>query len=47
MEVEGVSVRGVVLIGLPFHIAGTAWLGLNDVDRGFNRWTYGALGRSR
>ncbi|MEA3376468.1 MAG: permease [Chloroflexota bacterium] len=41
MGVEGVSVHGVFLIG--FLIAATAWLGLNDVDRGFNRWTYGAL----
>jgi len=44
MGVEGVSVQGVLLIGLLFLIAATAWLGLNDVDRGFNRWTYGALG---
>jgi len=44
MGVEGVSVHGVFLIGLLFLIGATAWLGLNDVDRGFNRWTYGALG---
>jgi hypothetical protein len=44
MGVEGVSVHGVFLIGLLFLIAGTAWLGLNDVHRGFSRWTYGALG---
>jgi len=44
MGVEGVSVHGVFLIGLLFLIGGAAWLGLNDVDRGFNRWTYGALG---
>ncbi len=44
MGVEGVSVHGVFLIGFLFLIAGTAWLGLNDVDRGFNRWTYTALG---
>jgi hypothetical protein len=44
MGVEGVSVHGVFLIGLLFLIAATAWLGLDDVDRGFNRWTYGALG---
>jgi hypothetical protein len=44
MGVEGVSVHGVVLIGLLLLIAGTAWLGLNNVDRGFNRWTYAALG---
>jgi uncharacterized membrane protein YraQ (UPF0718 family) len=44
MGVEGVSVHGVFLIGLLFLIAAMAWLGLDDVDRGFNRWTYGALG---
>ncbi len=44
MGIEGVSVHGVFLIGLLFPIAGTAWLGLNDVDQGFNRWTYVALG---
>jgi uncharacterized protein len=44
MGIEGVSVHGVFLIGLLFLIAATAWLGLNDVDRGFNRWTYSALG---
>ena len=44
MGVEGVSVHGVFLIGLLFLIAATSWLGLNDVDRGFSRWTYGALG---
>ncbi len=44
MGIEGVSVHGVFLIGLLVLIAVTAWLGLNDVDRGFNRWTYGALG---
>ena len=44
MGVEGVTVHGVVLIGLLVLIAVTAWLGLNDIDRGFNRWTYGALG---
>jgi hypothetical protein len=44
MGVEGVSVHGVFLIGLLILIAITAWLGLNDVDRGFNRWTYGSLG---
>ncbi len=44
MGVEGVSVHGLFLIGLLFVIAATAWLGLNNVDRGFNRWTYGALG---
>jgi hypothetical protein len=45
MGVEGMGDHGVFLIGLPFLIAATAlaWLGLG-VDRGFNRWTYGALG---
>ncbi|MGD8244717.1 MAG: permease [Anaerolineae bacterium] len=44
MGIEGVSVHGVLLIGLLFPIAGAAWLGLNNVDQGFNRWTYAALG---
>ncbi len=44
MGIEGVSVHGLFLIGLLFLIAVTAWLGLNDVDRGFNRWTHAALG---
>jgi uncharacterized membrane protein YraQ (UPF0718 family) len=44
MGIEGVSVHGVFLIGLLFLIAITAWKGLNDVDQGFNRWTYGSLG---
>jgi len=44
MGVEGVTVHGVFLIGLLLLIAATAWLGLNDVDQGFSRWTYGALG---
>jgi hypothetical protein len=44
MGVEGVTVHGAFLIALLSLIAATAWLGLNDVDRGFNRWTYGALG---
>jgi uncharacterized membrane protein YraQ (UPF0718 family) len=44
LGIEGVSVHGVVLIGLLVLIAVTAWLGLNKVDEGFNRWTYLALG---
>jgi hypothetical protein len=44
MGIEGVSVHGVFLIGLLLLIGITAWLGLNEVDLGFNRWTYGALG---
>ena len=44
LGIEGVSVHGVLLIGLLILIAITAWLGLNNVDEGFNRWTYVALG---
>jgi uncharacterized membrane protein YraQ (UPF0718 family) len=44
LGIEGVSVHGVLLIGLLLLIAVTAWLGLNDVDEGFNTWTYVALG---
>ena len=44
LGIEGVSVHGVMLIGLLILIAITAWLGLNKVDEGFNRWTYTALG---
>ena len=44
LGIEGVSVHGVLLIGLLILIAITAWLGLNKVDEGFNGWTYAALG---
>jgi len=44
LGIEGVSVHGVFLIGLLTLIVVTAWLGLNDVDLGFNTWTYAALG---
>jgi len=44
LGIEGVSVHGVLLIGLLILIAVTAWLGLNKVDEGFNGWTYVALG---
>jgi uncharacterized membrane protein YraQ (UPF0718 family) len=44
LGIEGVSVHGVVLIGLLVLIAIAAWLGLNQVDEGFNTWTYVALG---
>jgi uncharacterized membrane protein YraQ (UPF0718 family) len=44
LGIEGVSVHGVFLIGLLALIAVTAWLGLNNVDEGFNSWTYVALG---
>ena len=44
LGIEGVSVHGLFLIGQLTLIAIAAWLGLNNVDRGFNRWTYIALG---
>ncbi|OQY18059.1 MAG: permease [Anaerolineaceae bacterium 4572_32.2] len=44
LGIEGVSVHGVFLIGLLLIISVTAWLGLNNVDEGFNAWTYIALG---
>ncbi len=44
LGIEGVSVQGLFLIGQLVLIAIAAWLGLNEVDRGFNRWTYIALG---
>ncbi|MBN1887328.1 MAG: permease [Thermoflexales bacterium] len=44
LGIEGVSVHGVLLIGLLALIGVTAWRGLNKVDEGFNTWTYIALG---
>jgi uncharacterized membrane protein YraQ (UPF0718 family) len=44
LGIEGVSVHGVLLIGLLVLIGVTAWLGLNRVDEGFTGWTYAALG---
>ena len=44
LGIEGVSVHGVLLIGLLMAIGITAWFGLNHVDEGFNAWTYVALG---
>jgi uncharacterized membrane protein YraQ (UPF0718 family) len=44
LGIEGLSVHGVLLIGLLILIAIAAWLGLNQVDEGFNTWTYVALG---
>jgi len=41
---EGVTVQGLGLIALLLLIGGSAWLGLNRVDEGFNRWTWMALG---
>jgi uncharacterized membrane protein YraQ (UPF0718 family) len=44
LGIEGVSVHGVLLIGLLIGIAVTAWFGVNKVDEGFSPWTYAALG---
>jgi len=44
LGIEGVSVHGVVLIGLLMTIGATAWKGLNHVDEGYNTWTPIALG---
>ena len=41
---EGVSVHGVLLIGLLVLIGLTAYLGLTGIDEGFNRWSWAALG---
>jgi uncharacterized membrane protein YraQ (UPF0718 family) len=41
---EGVSVHGVLLITLLALIGGTAYLGLNKIDEGFNGWSWAALG---
>ncbi|MFN2227048.1 MAG: permease, partial [Anaerolineae bacterium] len=41
---EGVSVQGVLLIGLLALIGVTAWLGLNHIDEGFTPWSWAALG---
>jgi uncharacterized membrane protein YraQ (UPF0718 family) len=44
LGIEGVSVHGVLLIGLLILIGVAAWMGLNKVDEGFNAWTYISLG---
>jgi uncharacterized membrane protein YraQ (UPF0718 family) len=41
---EGVSVQGVLLIGLLALIGVTAWKGLNTIDEGFTPWSWAALG---
>ena len=41
---EGVSLQGVTLIALLGMIGVTAWFGLNEIDEGFNTWSYVALG---
>jgi len=40
---EGVSVQGVLLIALLGLIGLTSWLGLNNIDEGFNAWSWAAL----
>jgi len=40
---EGVSLQGVLLIGLLVVIGVSAWFGLNAIDEGFNRWSWTAL----
>jgi len=40
---EGVSVQGLVLIVMLGLIGVTAWFGLNEIDEGFNRWSWIAL----
>ncbi|MFC2029164.1 permease [Chloroflexota bacterium] len=40
---EGVSLHGLLLIGLLGLIGVTAWLGLNHIDEGFNAWSWVAL----
>ncbi|MEJ5311678.1 MAG: permease [Anaerolineae bacterium] len=44
LGIEGVSVQGLLLIGLLITIGVTAWKGLDHVDEGFNNWTPVALG---
>ncbi|MCD6356489.1 MAG: permease [Anaerolineaceae bacterium] len=43
LGIEGVSIHGVLLIGLLVLISGSAIKGLKHVDEGFNAWTYSAL----
>ena len=40
---EGVSVHGVLLIVLLGLIGVTSWFGLNNIDEGFNTWSWVAL----
>jgi uncharacterized membrane protein YraQ (UPF0718 family) len=40
---EGVSVQGVLLIGLLALIGVTSWFGLNTIDEGFNAWSWVSL----
>ena len=40
---EGVSIQGVLLITLLGFIGLSAWLGLSNIDEGFNAWSWLAL----
>jgi uncharacterized membrane protein YraQ (UPF0718 family) len=40
---EGVTVQGVFLIAMLGLIGVAAWFGLNEIDEGFNRWSWLAL----
>jgi len=40
---EGVTAQGAILIGLLVLIAASAWRGLDQVDEGYNRWTWVSL----
>ena len=42
--VEGVTVQGLILIGLLVLIGLAAWKGLETIHEGFSRWTTAALG---
>src|SRR5574341_1209942 len=41
---EGITAQGAILIGLLPLIGVTAWLGLEKILEGFNRWTWATLG---
>ena len=41
---EGITLHGALLIVLLLAIAPVAWKGLTEVDVGYNRWTWVALG---
>ena len=40
---EGLSVQGIILIGLLVLIGISAWKGFSHVDEGYSRWTWAAL----
>lgn len=40
---EGLSLQGAFLVLLVLAIAGCAWKGLEDIDRGFTTWTHASL----